>query len=340
MSTDKLQQKIAVLAITRGGMALGKQIAETLSGDFFACKGCLRETMEWVWKEYSGIITIMSTGIVARIIAPLLENKYRDPAVVVCDEQGQFAIPLVSGHLGGANELAMTIAREFKATPVITTASDVLGLTALDLWCRDMQLSVDPVTPLTSSMGKLVDTGILRIFSEYPLPKLPPDLVLTEDPFAADLIISSRVQGAIKATRLYPRALAVGIGCKRNSSSQAIRETVELVCNEFDLAMQSIAVIASVELKKDEVGLLAFAQELGCPTHFYASAALNQVASSASSPIVQQMTGAKAVAEPAAMLAAGSETLLVPKQKGDGVTVAIAEIGDPFAEQPERDSKN
>ncbi|MCI5141596.1 MAG: cobalamin biosynthesis protein CbiG, partial [Candidatus Electrothrix sp. ATG1] len=150
----------------------------------------MHQTLAQAWQDYDHLICIMATGIVVRSIAPLLQDKAVDPAVVVCDEQGRFAISLLSGHLGGGNALARKIAELLGGQAVITTASDVLGHTALDLWCRDLGLAVSDKQRLTCVMAKLVNTGSVTLNSDYPLPPLPPDIILSDDPDSADLRIS------------------------------------------------------------------------------------------------------------------------------------------------------
>ena len=132
--------------------------------------------MARVWADYGEIVCIMAAGIVVRTVAPLLRDKYQDPAVVVCDERGRFAVSLLSGHLGGANDLARRVAELTGGQAVLTTASDVLGRTALDLWCRDLGLIPADKAALTRAMGLLVDRGGLTVWSRYPLPPLPADL--------------------------------------------------------------------------------------------------------------------------------------------------------------------
>jgi len=323
--------KIAVLAITRGALTLGEQIAADLCADLFPCKGKLMNTVSQVWTEYDGLICIMASGIVVRAIAPLLEDKWKDPAVVVCDEGGQFALSLLAGHLGGANALAHKVAELIGATPVITTASDVRGRTALDLWARDLGLVISDKPHFTRKMGKLVDEGRLTLYSAYPLPQLPEDIIQTADQTAADLIITSRVLDSAHAVALHPRTLIFGIGCKRGVSAQVIESCVLKTCARHNLAFESIYGIASITLKQDEAGLLAFARQHHLDTHFYPGEALNAVPGIEGSPIVLKVTGAKAVAEPAAILAAGAEKLLVDKIKYQGVTNAVAEIPNPFS---------
>lgn len=326
------KRRLAVLALSRGGCALGRQLADALGGDFFSCKGRLSTVMTEIWPEYRAIVCIMATGIVVRTIAPLLRDKYQDPAVVVCDEAGRFAISLLSGHLGGANELAHRVAAATGGQAVLTTASDVLGHTALDLWCREWGLTPASTTALTRAMGKLVDRGTLTLWSRYPLPELPADLVPAAARATADLVVDSRTDACEGGALLHPKALVIGIGCNRGTAAAAIAQAVEATCRHHRLAPQAIARLASIDLKQDEIGLLEYAGQQSLAIAFFSKERLNRVEGIAASEAVLRATGAKGVAEPAALLAAGSaSTLLVPKMKWTEVTTAVAEIADPFA---------
>lgn len=322
---------LAVLALSRGGCELGRKLAADLGGDFFACKGRLATVMATTWKGYSRIICIMATGIVVRTIAPLMVDKYHDPAIVICDEQGRFAISLISGHLGGANALAQRVAAATGGQAVLTTASDVLGKTALDLWCRELGLSAIDKAGFTRAMGRLVDRGSLTLWSRYPLAALPADLIPTEDRHRADLVIDCRVAEDIEGTLLVPGSLVVGIGCNRGTSLQIIAKAVQATCKQHALREEAIARLASIDLKQDEVGLLEYAVSRGLTLDFYTKDQLNQVEDVSSSEAVLRATGAKGVAEPAAMLSAGTGArLLVPKMKWVDATTAIAETADPL----------
>jgi cobalt-precorrin 5A hydrolase len=287
--------------------------------------------MHEVWHRYPAIVCIMATGIVIRTIAPLLRDKYHDPAVVVCDELGQFAISLLSGHIGGANDLAERVAGITGGQAVITTASDVLGYTPLDLWCRQWQLTPVSADALTRTMGRLVDQGHVTLWSRYPLPRLPEDLRQTSDRSRADLSIDSRLEPTGNGTLLFPRSLVFGIGCNRGTPAEAIAAAVTATCRQHGLAPQAIARLASIDLKQDEIGLCEYARRHDLPLDFYTKDQLNQVEGVSVSPAVQRATGAKGVAEPAALLSAGVDsTLLVPKIKWPAVTTAVAEIADPL----------
>ena len=323
--------RLAVLALSRGGGELGRRLAADLGGDFFACKGRLTKVMTEVWPDFNQIICIMATGIVVRTIAPLLQDKYRDPALVVCDELGRFAISLLSGHLGGANDLAKQVAVATGGQVVLTTASDVLGKTALDLWCRDRGLTPVDKEGFTRAMGRLVDRGSLTLWSRYPLKDLPPDLLLVKERQAADLVIDCRIATNDHATLLVPKSLVIGVGCNRGTPAAVIARAVEATCEQHKLHSGAIARLASIDLKEDEVGLLACAAERGLHIDFYSKDQLNQVEAVSSSEAVLRATGAKGVAEPAALLCAGTGArLLVPKMKWVDATTAIAEIADPL----------
>lgn len=272
----------------------------------------------------------MAIGIAVRTLAPLLEDKRKDPAVVVCDEQGRFAVSLLSGHLGGGNALAEQVAGILDGQAVITTASDVLGRTALDIWARDLGLAVADKKSLTRAMGKLVNQGSVTLYSQYPLAELPPDIELHGQTGTTDLIITCRTDVQTTGAVLHPGLLIAGIGCNRNTPASEIDQALQEACAEHNLALQSVRGLASIDLKNDEPGLLDFARSKGYTIDFYNCEQLNGVDGVSTSAVVLKATGAKGVAEPAAVLAAGGGRLLVNKMKWPNVTVAIAEITDPW----------
>ena len=321
---------IAILALTKGGQALARRLARSLPATVFFCRGSLRRTMEQCWHDHDALVCIMAAGIVVRTLAPLIEDKQRDPAVVVCDEQGRFAVSLLSGHLGGGNELANRVAAVTGGRAVITTASDVQGRTALDLWARDLGLVVADRKGLTRAMGKLVNHGSVTLYSDYPLPNLPDDIQPADRPQAADLVITAAAGVQTTGALLYARALVAGIGCNRNTPAEEIEQALQQACQENNLARGSVARLATIDLKRDEQGLLAFAEGHGLPLDFFTKDELNTVDGVSTSAVVLRATGARGVAEPAAVLASGGGRLLVKKMKWPNVTVAIAEIKNPL----------
>lgn len=326
-----MASSVAILALTDGGVKLAEQLAGQLSGSaVFACRGRLQKTLHRCWQEHDALVCIMAAGIVIRILAPLLQDKRRDPAIVVCDEKGRFAISLLSGHLGGGNALARQVAAISGGQAVITTASDVLGRTALDLWVRELNLLVADKRALTRTMGKLVNKGGVTLYSDYPVPAVPEDITLHDDPERADLVITCRTDLKTGGALLFPKRLVAGIGCNRNTPAEEIEQALQEACVKNSLALESVRSLASIDLKNDEPGLLEFAKQRGYTIDFYNRDQLNGVENVSISAAVLKATGAKGVSEPAAVLASGGDHLLVNKMKWANVTVAIAEIIQPL----------
>jgi len=284
------------------------------------------------WAKTGKIICIMATGIVVRAMSSLLEDKKTDPAVVLLDEKGDFVISLLSGHIGGANALAKKIAEGIGATPVITTASDVQGKVALDLWAEAMGLYVEDFELLRKMSARIVNGRDVKVKVEGLSGniKLPAGLVRVETVREADMIISYRVY---KKDVLYlrPGVLCAGIGCNRGTTKREIGEVVGAVFGKAGLSMRSISTLASIDLKKDEKGLVAFARDNGLGIEFFGRDELNRIAGEhdiTGSAADQAATGAVAVAEPAALLGAkrisGRFSLIIPKEKRGNVTLAIA----------------
>lgn len=301
--------------------------------------------VEDLWRRNEALVFIMASGIVVRTIAPLLKDKRTDPAVVVLDEAGKHAISLVGGHLGGANDLAREVAAHLGGEAVITTASDVNNLPSIDLWARDNNLVIEnwDVLPLVAT--SYLNNGGLRVYCDIPL-ELPPEFLRMADPRFADAIITNsrdvyagsprctitgegcstgacRVKGQLT---LRPVNLVTGIGCNSGTSLDEIENAVQRTLDEHDLVFLSLHSLATIDIKGSEPGLRGFAEKYGLALHTYSRSDLNAVPGVARSEAAFKATGAYGVSEPAALLAAGADKLLVPKQKKGNVTVAVAKM--------------
>lgn len=346
---------LAVVTLTRGGTALGARLAAALGGalhapERFAAAGArpyagrVADLLRALWRHYDRLLLVMPVGVAVRGIAPLLDDKRTDPGVVALDEGGRYAVSVVGGHLGGANALAHEVARVSGGVAVVTTASDVRGLPALDLLGRAEGWTVANPEALTRAAAALVDGARVAVFQEagarawlsYPeaaaLDHVSSIDELADPAVAAALVITHRRRAALpaavrdnEATVIYhPPCLSVGIGCSRGVSAATIAAAVEDVLAEQGLAPAAVRDLASIDVKGDEVGLLTYAARLGRPLRLFAAAALNGIAVPNPSPAVLAAVGARGVAEPAALLAAGARTLLVEKQVRGQVTVAVA----------------
>jgi cobalt-precorrin 5A hydrolase len=349
-------RKFAVWAITPNGVDIAKTIAGKLSGvtvflsDKLAVQasqsqtfGSMSETLAEQFSRYDGHVFIMATGIVVRMIAPLIRSKVNDPAVVVVDDRGQHAISLLSGHIGGANALAIEIADSIAARPVITTATDVNQAPAIDVLATEKQLFIqNPQAIKTVNMSLLKGKKIyLHDPFKYLLGLIPDSMtwsvndgkrgssVADEDPdntrMARVYIDDVKVELPPQTLVLRPPTLMAGIGCNRNTAMQEMKELLERIFEQFKLSVHSLVGLASIGLKADEAGLLGLAEDLGLPLKFYDREELNQVKTIENpSLMVEKHVGVKSVCEAAAILAAQNGTLVVPKQTTRNVTIAVA----------------
>jgi cobalt-precorrin 5A hydrolase len=251
--------------------------------------------------------------------------------VLVLDENGQFVISLLAGHLGGGNSLARQVAAITGGAAVITTASDVIGHTALDLWIKANNLQLKNPQHLTGVAAKLVNEGQVGFFTSLPCGRLPADFKMVAEPALADIILScsSDASGQYhEALVLCPCNLYLGLGCNRGTTAADFERAITELCGQYRLERSAIAGLASIDLKADEAGLLQFADTNKLPLYFFNKEALNRVAGVSTSAAVMAATGAIGVAEPAAILAAGNNTtpgqLIVRKVKWKDVTAAVA----------------
>lgn len=322
--------RTTIIALTAGGYQLAEKICLLQKDTVIDSRSMsVSRKMASLWKERGGsIVCIMAAGIVVRAIAPLCQDKRIDPCVLVLDEKGEFVISLLSGHVGGGNQLAVELAGKLNAQAVITTASDVTGHTALDLWARKNNLLVDDTTKLTIMSAKLVNENSVKVFADCGVEALPHDFESVATWRDADIIVSDSLFTESDSLILRPCALTVGLGCNRGTAAIDFETSVSELFTQYGLSRQAISGYASIDLKSDEVGMLEFVNHEQVPIQFYTKDSLNSVTGVSSSAIVYRATGAKGVAEPAAILAAqtlfGSGELIVRKQKWKDVTAAVA----------------
>ena len=319
--------KLGIIAITSGGKQLADRIATQLpNSQVLDTQGGVNAAFGDYWQELDGFICIMATGIAVRSIAPLLVSKQTDPCVLVMDEKGQHVISLLSGHLGGGNALAIHVAELIDGTPVITTASDTLGLPALDLWAKDNNLVVEDKEALTAVSARLVNKGSLNIFTEHDLESLSEALHLVNDPADADVIVSEKIINNNTAAFFRPQTLVLGVGCNRGTPASEFEVALAELFEQEGLSPFSIHNLASIDAKDDEEGLLSFANRNGWQIDFFTKDEINSVDNVAVSPAALKAVGARGVAEPTALLSAQNNELIVRKRKWQNVTMAVARV--------------
>lgn len=347
-----------VIGITKNGAALAQSLAHQLDATAsvpakFAANGAnvyansVLNEIRRRWSQHEALILVMPTGVATRAIAPLLRDKLSDPAVVVVDEGGNFAIPLVGGHVGGANELAQKIGRIIQAQPVITTASDVQGKPAIDLLGREEGWRVADGSSLTHVAACLVNSESIGVLVDDDQAAPLADLLAQEnvervntldeldvDAFAAGIVVSERLwsdhhQHVLRKSVLFrPKTLTVGMGCKRGVSAEELRQALTTTLQDAGYSIDSVAKLATVDLKADEAGLLELAASLNLSLTIIDQLQLTpqQTAldpATLSPSAATEKLGLIGVAEPTALLASNG-TLLAPKRSFANCTVAIA----------------
>lgn len=269
------------------------------------------------------LIFVGACGIAVREIAPYVRDKKTDPAVLVLDERARHVIPLLSGHIGGANRLALRLSSVLGADPVITTATDVNGKFAVDEFAAQAGCAISDM-----QLAKAFAAGILErempLCSAFPIVSPLPGGVYEADSGYLGVYIGCDVREPFQKTlRLIPKKLRVGLGCRRGVCASAITSAIRHVFAENRLDLRAISGVFSIDLKKDEPGLLMACRENSWDVTFYPAQQLQAVPGEfTASSFVASVTGVDNVCERAAML--GAERLLVSKTAMDGVTVAVA----------------
>ena len=314
----------AYLAFTEKGLALAEKLSAAYPGSVNLCGVGGVKLSDWTAQQFAqsnALIFVGAAGIAVRAIAPHCKSKASDPAVVVLDECGQFAIPILSGHLGGANDLARALADVCGAVPVITTATDANHIFAVDEWAKHQNCTVQEPERIKLVSSKLLAGQPVHYASDWPVAGTPPKGV-TADGTAPDFALTLTPAG--NALHLVPRIGVLGIGCRRGTPADVLETAFAAFCAGHSLASQCIAAAASIDLKQNEPGLLAFCKTHGWPAEFFSAEQLRNVPGSFTpSAFVRSVTGVDNVCERAAVLAAGG-MIFLPKQAGGGVTFALA----------------
>ncbi len=321
--------KIAIWSVTRGAGRVAYRLGSEISADIYTLKKFeINNTLQIdnftdelgkQFNRYDAHIFIMATGIVIRKIAPLIKSKDVDPAVVVIDEQERFVISLLSGHLGGANELASDLAQQFSLLPIITTSSDITGKIAIDTLSQKMNCEMENLEKAKNITSLIVDNKKVDIL-------LPKNVTFGENGNSEGVVITSNKEN-IEVMRLYPKNLILGIGCRRGTLKEDILKAVDILMKKYNLSYKSIRKIATVDVKADEVGLIDAAKELGHELIIIDRSEILTVESNfKGSEFVKKQIGVTCVSEPCAYLASNKNGKFI-EQKFiyNGITISIYE---------------
>ncbi|MBO3285167.1 cobalamin biosynthesis protein [Paenibacillus sp. FSL M8-0228] len=359
-----MSNPFAAVAITKHGVEMVRNLGASFPGTdvYYMSKfergdeqergiqlfeGSVKLILPDLFKQYNGIILFISLGAVVRMIAPILVDKKVDPAVVVIDDRGEHVISVLSGHLGGANELTRHVAAVLGARAVITTASDVQGTIPVDMLGRELGWvvdSFDKATPVSAAVVNEEPVALIQETGERnwwrydkPVPGHIKVYASTaealQEPFNAALVVSDRLLEPEEEEQLLsngvlyrPKSLVLGIGCNRGTALEELEAGVLNTLQELRLSVKSVRNIATIDLKKDEEGLLALCAKYGWELVTYTPSELNTVQLPNPSETVFKYTGAYGVSEPSALLSSGADHWLLEKKKSGNMTLSVARV--------------
>lgn len=338
--------RLAVVCFTGGGAALGTRLMESLCACGHSCeafttprqssKSNLKSygeslsqwVAEWFCREKTdGLIFVGACGIAVRAVAPFLRGKTVDPAVVVVDELGQFAVSLLSGHIGSANQLAGLVAAQIGAVPVISTATDLHGRFAVDRWASQRGWKLSSMALAKEVSARLLDGQPVGFLADVPPVQALPEGLSPDPALDLGIWVSPRTAPApfVVALHIVPNVLCVGIGCRKGVTEQAVEQAVEQALSDAALDVGAVKTLASIDLKKEEPGLCEFAANHALPLRFFSAQELRKADGLfTSSAFVEERVGVDNVCERAAVLGCGNGRLMLKKQACNGVTVAVA----------------
>jgi len=319
----------------------------------------LNEITKEVMKTSKGVIFISSTGIAVRAIAPFLEGKDKDPGVVVVDLSSKYAINILSGHLGGGNELTLKVARILNVQPIITTATDNLGIIAPDVLAKDNDLIIEDLKKAKYIASLLVDEKTVGIKDDYnviaiskgyeKIQELRENCIWithnlklnNNDEFnnnisfnkSNDDLEESIKPGELnysKILKLIKKDLILGIGCRRGTNYEKLYDFISCSLIKYNLDIRAVAAIVSVDVKKDEDGIIKLAEKINCPFRTFEREEIKLVQDKyEKSEFVLKTLGITGVCEPCIDLAGAR--VIVSKVKHEGMTLAIGVLKNTYS---------
>ena len=349
-------ENVSVLAITKNGVNIGGKLKELFPDwNIFAPSKLSNENKSIIWyseptsdkiielfKNSNALICLFSLGAVIRLIAPHLKDKKTDPAVIVIDDKMTFVISVLSGHIGGANELTQEISEKLNALPVITTAADVNKTIVVDLVGRQFGWKIDDETTVTKISAHMVNSESIGVFQQTGNTKwykeLPKNVTiydnleeLKKSNSKAHLIISDAIidnELAQESVIYRPQSLVIGIGLHWDTTKDTIREGIEYCLEKFNLSSKCIAKLVSIKKPEDVQGLIDLGKEMKIPVEYVDREELSEIITPNPSSTVKAFEGTASVSEAAAIKVSCGE-LIVEKQKfPPNLTIAIARKGE------------
>ena len=351
-------KKIAILSITNNGRELALRIKEIMKDVdvFFIKKDTdykndeitvvnkgLKEFIPQIFDKYDYLVFIMATGIVVRTIAPLVVSKFSDPAILVMDEKGNNIISLLSGHMGGANEMTLYMSDLINSHPVITTATDVNKKSSLDMIAKKLNGHIDDfrdnVLKINSMLVnneevhlyidgnyKINHNGFTLYDEKTDLDKVRNLVVVTNKKYINKMLNKNIENLNEKIIKVTPKDIVIGVGCKKNTDSDHMKNSLIKFLKEYNIDINSVKEIGSIEIKKDEKAIIDLAKFLDVKFKTFSVEEISKVDYLyEKSYWVKKNVGVYSVSDPVAHLLSEGR-VIINKQKYDGITFSIGRI--------------
>lgn len=319
----------AIFCVTEKGIEIAKQIDEKIPSDIFVIEKfnknfgisftSLKDIVSENFLKYKYLIFIMATGIVTRIIAPYILRKDIDPAVISIDEGGNFVIPLLSGHLGGANNKSKEISDILNSIPVITTATDISGKIAVDTLAEKLNCKLDNLESTKKVTSLILQNKEISVL-------LPENVKINSKNTEGIILISNKQN--VEITKIIPKNICIGIGCKKGTRVEDLEIFVNEVFNNFNLNIESIKNLNSCWVKQEEEGLLKLSKLINRKINFFSKEEIEEFENliEEKSDFVKNTIGVYGVSEPCAYLGSNRKgKFLVKKIKKQGMTLSLFE---------------
>ncbi len=332
-------KKAAVCAFTKKGFKSALKICEILKNEYNVQPAAFGKAKEGNEKYNAGslsewtkhtffsadvIIFVSAAGIAVRSIAPYIKDKFKDPCVLVCDEALNFAVPILSGHVGGGNDIARFLEEKLGITAVITTSTDVNNKFAVDVFAVKNKLFIESREMAKYISAEITDGKKVGFFCDGNIKgDIPKELSSKEEIY--NISVSVFKKNTKNTLCLVPKAVSLGIGCRRNTPKEKIERAVIDFFSEENIFMQAVEGIYSIDLKKDEKGLIEFIKENNFKSRFFSAEELKKAEGNfAYSSFVKSITGVDNVCQRAAVCGSRENIFLTEKRVYDGVTISAA----------------
>lgn len=299
-------KKLGIISYTENGRNLANKLIDAFGEDFAQC--IKDDEIEALWNETEAFIFVCAAGIAVRKIAPFVKDKMSDPAVLVVDELGMNVIPILSGHVGGANELARKIEAELGINAVITTATDINGVLSIDEWAVKNGLKIKDKAGIKKTAMKLLKGEKVNLA------------------FSDDVIISSNKDDEKECDLwLFAKpSLVAGIGCRKDKEFKAVEELLNECLKETGYDSSNLSAIASIDVKRDEKALIELSKKYDIPFFTFSADELSKVKGDfEESDFVEKTVGVSDVSARAAKLCGKAGEFALKKKKKDGMTISL-----------------